>query len=163
MKRILLAGAAALGLATAACQSTGGVPPATVVSNGIAYLANSVNGALLAVNTALAQSAPSIASIVADIQVADGYFQQLAPKLSPAQTNAENKIMAVVNTIAANPPSSVAAAVGALAAAKTNVQNLSTAPSAAPIAVVVAPVPATPVSPAIPSTTVTVPAAAPTS
>lgn len=120
-----------------------------------------VNTSLLATNQALAAAAPSVGSLLADIQVADGYFNQIAATgvISPAALKVEAKVMVAVNAIQANPPTSVAAVAAALAAAKTNIQNLSQVPTAAqgPVTVPVVAIPATSVSAAVPATTIVAP------
>lgn len=119
-----------------------------------------VQNDLLSINTALIAAAPSVSAVVADIGVAIGYANtlQTAGLLPKSSLPALADATAVVTAIANNPPSSIASVVGALAAAKTNIQNLSTVPAASAATISVVAIPATAVSAAVPATTVVVPA-----
>ena len=157
LKKILIVATVAASLA--GCASSG--PFWATVSTDVGAAVGGVQSTLLSINTALAAAAPSVEAIVADVQVAIGYANQLQaagllPKASVAQLA---KATAVVNAIANNPPSSIASVVGALAAAKTNVQNLSAVPAAVAVKVPVVAIPASPVTVAVPATSVVVPAA----
>ena len=129
----------------------------------ITGIAQGITQDLLSINTAMANAAPSIEAVIADIGIALGYAQTLvsAGLLPSASVKVINTAQGVVNAIVANPPSSIASAIGALAAVKTNIQSVSSVPGAASAIVVMAPIPATSVSAAVPASVVTVPAGLP--
>jgi hypothetical protein len=158
LKKILMAGGVALSLA--GCSATGGLN-FSGVGAAISAGASNVQSTLLSINTTLAAAAPSVEALVADAQVALGYANQLqaAGLIPKASSTKLAQAAAVVNAIANNPPSSVASVVGALAAAKTNIQNLSAVPAAVAVTVPVVAIPASPVTGAVPAATVVVPAA----
>ena len=157
LKKILIVATVAASLA--GCASGGTFW--SNVSTSVGTAVGNVQSTLLSINTALAASAPSVEAIVADAQVALGYASQLqAAGLIPKASSAKlAQAAAVVNAIANNPPSSIASVVGALAAAKTNIQNLSAVPAAVAVTVPVVAIPASPVTAAVPAATVVVPAA----
>lgn len=157
LKSFFFAGAllSAAGLAGCASYDSLVAGLGAKVQTGVA----NINTSLLATNQALAAAAPSVSSLVASIQTADGYFNTIAATgaLGKAAQTAEANTMAVVNAIAANPPSSVASVANALAAALTNVQNLSQVPTQTALTVPVVAIPATPVSASVKATTVVAP------
>ena len=164
MKKILIIASLGTALITSGCSSTGGFSIAGIgaaVTSG----ATAVQSTLLQINTSLAAAAPSVQALVAYAQVALGYATQLqaAGLIPKASSTKLAQAAAVVNAIANNPPSSVASVVGALAAAKTNIQNLSAVPAAVAVTVPVVAIPASPVTAAVPAATVVVPAAVPAS
>lgn len=161
LARYIPMGALAAILALGGCSSTSFSGGANTLSADVSAVLGTAHTDLLAANTAIAAAAPSVEVAVADAQVALGYFNTIAGTgvLPPASVKVVAKTAAVLTAIANNPPSSLASVVQVIAAAKTNIQNLSTVPAAAPATVAVVAVPATATTPAIPATTIVVPAA----
>lgn len=93
--------------AVAGCQTTGGGSTAlTIANNSLAKLAN--------------YDIPAACGIV---QVAEGYFAQLKPRISAKNQALEAKAAAIVDPICANPPTNVASAFLTLFNAWTTIQN----------------------------------------
>lgn len=120
-----LALVAAIALPFAGCATL--TADATKAGAAITRVVGGASKSLLAINQALAASAPSVSTLINGLEVADGYFQTIAATgvISKTAISLEQKSMAVVTAIANNPTTSVPAVANALAAALTNVQNLS--------------------------------------